>query len=91
MANGTYFHGEQIIELELTEEYNQTRMAIDSVFFEGTAAGTFVFMLGTVSLSIYTTANMLGKQIVFNRSTNHVELVSGPTNGVAYVLLEQKK
>jgi len=91
MADGTYFHSEQIIELELTEEYNQTRMAIDSVFFEATAAGTFVFMLGTVSLTIYTTANMMGKQIVFNRSTNHVELVSGPVNGVAYVLLEQKK
>jgi hypothetical protein len=91
MAEGKYYHSEQIIELAATEDYTQQRMAVDSIFFEGSAAGTFVFQIGIVPLTVYTVSPILGKQIVFNRSTNYVKLVSGPADAKAYVLLEQKK
>lgn len=91
MADGKFHHGEQIIELAATEEYTQDRLAVDSIFFEGSAAGTFVFQFGNVALSIYTVSPILGKQITFNRSTNYVKLVSGPTAAKAYVLLEKKR
>ncbi len=91
MAEGKYHRSEQIIELALTETYDSDRMAIDQVILEATAAGTFVFMIGTVSLSFFTVATNLGKCLPLYRSANHVELVSGPANGKAYVLLEKKK
>lgn len=91
MAEGKFYHGEQIIELAATEDFTQDRLAVDSIFFEGSAAGTFVFQFGNVPLSIYTVSPILGKQIVFNRSTNYIKLVSGPADAKAYVLLEKKR
>lgn len=91
MAEGKFHHAEQIIELAATEDLMQGRLAVDSVVFEGSAAGTFVFQFGSVSFSVYTASPILGKQIVFNRSTNYVKLVSGPTAAKAYVFLEKKR
>jgi len=91
MAEGKFHRGEQIIELAATEDLTQDRLAVDSVIFEGSAAGTFVFQFGNVSFSVYTVSPLLGKQLVFNRSTNYVKLTSGPAGAKAYVLLEKKK
>ena len=91
MAEGKFHRGEQIIELAATEDLTQDRLAVDSVVFEGSAAGTFVFQFGEVSLTFYTVSPILGKQVVFNRSTNSVKLVSGPVGAKAYVLLEKKR
>jgi len=91
MAEGKFHRSEQIIELNATEDLTQDRLAVDSVIFEGSAAGTFVFQFGNVSFSVYTVSPLLGKQLVFNRSTNYVKLTSGPAGAKAYVLLEKKK
>jgi len=91
MAEGKFHRGEQIIELNATEDLTQDRLAVDSVLFEGSAAGTFVFQFGGVSFSVYTASPLLGRQVVFNRSTSYVKLVSGPAGAKAYVLLEKKK
>jgi len=91
MAEGKFHRSEQIIELAATEDLTQDRLAVDSVIFEGSAAGTFVFQFGNVSFSVYTVSPLLGKQLVFNRSTNYVKLTSGPAGAKAYVLLEKKK
>ena len=91
MAEGKFHRSEQIIELAATEDLTQDRLAVDSVIFEGSAAGTFVFQFGNVSFSVYTVSPLLGKQLVFNRSTNYVKLTSGPAGAKAYILLEKKK
>lgn len=91
MAEGKFHRSEQIIELNATEDLTQDRLSVDSVLFEGSAAGTFVFQFGNVSFSVYTVSPLLGRQVVFNRSTSYVKLVSGPAAAKAYVLLEKKK
>jgi hypothetical protein len=91
MAEGKVHEGEQIVELSATEDLARDRMAVDSVLFEGSAAGTFVFQFGHVSFSVYNVSPLFGRQIVFNRSTNYVKLTSGPTAAKAYVFLEKKR
>ena len=91
MAEGKFYRGEQIIELAATEDLTQDRLAVDSVILTGSAAGTFVFELGNVSLMFYTVSPLLTLQIYFYRSTNYVKLASGPAAAKAYVLLEKKR
>jgi len=91
MAEGKFHRGEQIIELAATETLTQDRLAVDSVVLTGSAAGTFVFELGNVTLTFYTVSPLLTLQIYFYRSTNYVKLTSGPAAAKAYILLEKKK
>ncbi len=91
MADGEVYEADQIIDLDASDDLNRDRMAVESVIFTGTAAGTFVFVLGSATINITTGANDLSKQIVFNRSVNYVKLTSGPTGAKAYVILEKKK
>lgn len=91
MADGTIHEGDQILDLSAGDEFTRNRMAIESIIFTGTAAGVFVFTFGNVSITISTGAADLTKQIIFNRSTNYIQLVSGPVGATAYILLEKKR
>lgn len=91
MADGTVYEGDQIIELNATEVLTRERMAIESVIFTGTAAGSFVFVIGSATLTITTGTNDMCKQIFLSRNANYVKLTSGPAGAKAYVLLEKKK
>jgi len=91
MADGTVYETDQIIDLDPTDELTRERMAVESIIFTGTAAGSFVFVFGNAALTITTGANDLTKQIDFNRSVNYVKLTSGPAGAKAYVLLEKKR
>lgn len=84
-------HGDQIVTLSAGDEIAQDRMAVDSIILRGTAAGVFVITVGTTAMSINNSANALTVQLNLNRSTNYLELVSGPANAVMYVLLEKKR
>ena len=91
MAEGKYHRGEQIIELAATEDFTQDGLAVDSVILSGSAAGTFVFVIGVVTLTFYTVSPLLTLQLYFHRTTNYVKLTSGPAGAAMYVLLEKKK
>lgn len=91
MADGTVYESEQIIDLDATDTLSRDRMAVESILFRGTAAGTFEFKLGNATINVTTGSNDLSKQVQVNRSTNYVELVSAPAGGKAYVFLEQKR
>ena len=91
MAEGKYFPAEQIIVLAATETLMHERMALDSIVLSGSAAGTFVIEIGTVTLTYYTVSPLLTLQIYFYRSTNYLKLVSGPAGASMTCFLEQKK
>ncbi|MCK5616538.1 hypothetical protein KAR91_82510 [Candidatus Pacearchaeota archaeon] len=91
MAEGKYFHAEQVVLLAATEDMTYEKMAVDSVVLSGSAAGTFVFQIGTVVFTFYTVSPILTLQIYFHRSTNYLKLTSGPAGASMTVLLEQKK
>jgi hypothetical protein len=85
------FEADQIIELSAADVIARPRMAVKSLICRGTAGGTFVIQFGSATLSFTNSTNMLTlPAIEMNRSTNRIELVSGPTNARLYILLEQK-
>jgi riboflavin transporter FmnP len=91
MAEGKYFHAEQLIILAATETLTYEKMAVTSVILTGSAAGTFVIQIGTAVLTYYTVSPLFTLQLYFNRSTNFLELTSGPAGASMTVLLEQKQ
>lgn len=91
MADGVVYETDQIIDLDATDDISRERMAVESVIFSATAAGSFAFIFGNATLTITTGANDLCKQIFFNRNVNYVKLTSGPAGAKAYVLLEKKR
>lgn len=91
MAEGKYFQTEQIALLNPTETLTHEKMALDSVVLSGSAGGTFVMEIGTMTLTYYTISPILTLQIYFNRGTNYLKLVSGPAGASMTVLLERKK
>ena len=91
MAEGKYYHSEQVVILVATETMDKQSMALDSIILTATAAGTFAIVIGTVPLSYTVISPVLTLQLYFHRSTNHLELVSGPVGAKMTALLEQKK
>lgn len=91
MAEGKYFRGEQVILLVATEDMTVERMALESIILTGSAAGTFVIEIGTITLTYYTVSPLLTLQLYFNRSTGYLKLVSGPVGASMTALLERKQ
>lgn len=82
---------EQIITMEATDDISRERMAVESIIVRGTAGGTYEVTFGNATIYFTTTAEVLTKQFMLNRSTNYIKLVSGPADATLYVLLEQKR
>lgn len=91
MAAVNVYPAEQIAILAATDTLTKERMAVENIILTGTAAGSFVLVLGNVTLTITTGANDLSKIVPVNRSLNYVALTSGPTGAAAIVMLEKKR
>lgn len=88
----TFNNGEQIIILNAPGDVvTKNGMAVDSIILRSTAAGVFNIRLGNTTMALNTTTNNLTLQLRIDRHVNEIELVSGPTNMMFYVLLEQKR
>lgn len=86
-----YHTNDQVIELTAAESTHvQDKMAVKSVILSGGTAGEYQLRVGNTTYSIRTTTNHLTVQVDLCRTANEVELVSEPTGGVAYILLEQQ-
>lgn len=90
MAEGIHSAGDGIVTLAATETMTKTNMKVSHIILSGTAAGSFVLVIGGVTLTITTGANDLSKVIPVNRTVNFLELTSGPAGAVLYAFLEKK-
>jgi len=91
MAAISIYPAEQIGILSAGDSLDHDRMAVDFIVLHGTAAGSFVFTLGNVTLTINNTATALSVVVPVHRSLNTIGLTSGPTAAKLYVFLEQKR
>lgn len=80
-------HGDGIIKLDAGDTYSEERMPIQSIILTGTAAGSFVLVLGNAPVTLITGTADLTKQILVDRKVNKVTLTSGPTAAALYILL----
>jgi len=88
MAEGTYHTGDAIVTLVATETMTK-EIDVVHIILTGTAAGSFVLVVGGVTLTITTGANDLSKIIPVNRTVNYLKLTSGPANAKLYALLKK--
>ncbi len=89
MPDGNVYEADGIVVLDATEDVTK-KMDIGHIVLSGTAAGSFVFTLGNVPLTITTGANDLSKVVPVNRTVNYIKLTSGPTGAVLYAFLKKK-
>lgn len=90
MAEALMYDSEQVAVFDPTDTLSKERMAVESVILRGSAAGTFVFVLGNTTFTITTGSAFTTKQFTINRSVNYAELSSGPTSAKMYLMLESK-
>lgn len=86
-----YHANDQVIELNSANAlHEQSKMAIKSVILTGASAGEFELRIGNTTFSLRTTAETLTVQYDLCRTANEIELVSEPSGGTVYVLLDQE-
>jgi len=90
MAEGLIHRGDGIIVLVATETITNEKLEISHIILTGTAAGSFVLVLGEVTLTITTGANDLSKVILIGRKVNYLKLTSGPAGAKLYAFLKKK-
>lgn len=88
MAEAKYHAGDALVTLVPTETMTR-ELHIFHIVLTGTAAGSFVFVIGKVTLTITTGANDLSKVIPVDRKVNFLELTSGPAGATLYAFLEK--
>jgi hypothetical protein len=89
MAEGYISEGAGIAKLAATETLTG-KYTITSIILTGTAAGSFVFDIDDVALTITTGTADLTKVIPMNKTVNRLELTSGPTGAAMIVFIAEK-
>lgn len=89
MAEGKLHYGDGIVELAATETMTK-ELEVSHIILTGTAAGSFVLVVGEVTMTITTGANDLSKVIEISRKVNYLKLTSGPAGAKLYALLKKK-
>ena len=73
-----------IIYLAAGEALEEDGLQLGDIILTGTAAGSYVFTLGALVMTITTGANDLTKVLPINRMVGYLKLTSGPANAVLY-------
>ncbi len=88
MADADYFQGDGIAVFDAADELTGD-FPVNHIVLTGTAAGSFVLVLGNVTLTITTGANDLCKVIPIDRTVHFLELTSGPTGAAMIVFMKK--
>ena len=83
--------GDGIVTLSASDSHTfSSGEKVTDIIVAGTAAGSFVMVIGETAMTIVTGSANPTRVIPINRHLNYVELTSGPTAAKAYVMLEKK-